>query len=89
MFLNQVSQDKPKTNNRTKEKAIKKKPFPLETSCFFNALADEDFDLLQLTQEKRPELVAVVNQEGNDTTHTTGENVFHVYFAHLKTSYVD
>ena len=36
-----------------------------------------------------PELVAVVNQEGNDTTHTTGENVFHVYFPHLKTSYVD
>ena len=87
MFLNQVSQDKPKTNNRTKEKAIKKNP--LETSCFFNALTDEDFDLLQLTQEKRPELVTVVNQEGNDTTHTAGENVFHVYFAHLKTSYVD
>ena len=56
---------------------------------FFNALADEDFDLLQLTEEERPELVAVVNQEGNDTTHTTGESIFHVYFAHLKTSYVD
>ena len=51
---------------------------------FFNALADEDFDLLQLTEEKRP-----VNQEGNDTTHTTGESILHVYFAHLKTSYVD
>ena len=53
---------------------------------FFNALADEDFDLLQLTEEERAELVAVVNQEGNDTTHTTGESIFHVYFAHLKTS---
>ena len=56
---------------------------------FFNALAHEDSDLLQLTEEKRPELVAVVNQEGNDTTHTTGKSIFHVYFAHLKTSYVD
>ena len=55
----------------------------------FNALTDEDFDLLQQTEEKRPELVAVVNQEGNDTTHTTGESIFHVYFAHLKTSYID
>ena len=55
----------------------------------FNALADEDFDLLQLTEEKRPELVAVVNQEGNDTTHTTGESIFHVYLAHLKTSHID
>ena len=56
---------------------------------FFNALADEDFDLLWLTEEERAELVAVVNQEGNDTTHTTGESIFHVYVAHLKTSYVD
>ena len=56
---------------------------------FFNALTDEDFDLLQLTEEERAELVAVVNQEGNDTTHTTGTSIFHVYFAHLKTSYVD
>ena len=56
---------------------------------FFNALADEDFDLLQLTEEERAELVAVVNQEGNDTTHTTGESIFHVYIALLKTSYVD
>ena len=31
----------------------------------------------------------MANQEGNDTTHTTGESTFHVYFAHLKTSYVD
>ena len=68
---------------------------PSQSTCafsdgqFFNALADEDFDLLQLTEEKRPELVAVVNQEGNDTTHTTGESILHVYFAHLKTSYVD
>ena len=54
---------------------------------FFNSLEDKDFDLLQLTEEKRHELVAVVNQEGNDTTHTTGESIFHVYFAHLKTSY--
>ena len=43
---------------------------------FFNALADEDFDPLQLTEEERAELVAVVNQEGNDTTHTTGESIF-------------
>ena len=42
---------------------------------FFNAFADEDFDLLQLTEEERAELVAVVNQEGNDTTHTTGESI--------------
>ena len=54
-----------------------------------NALSDDDFDLLQLTEEERAELVAVVNQEGNDTTHTTGKSIFHVYFAHLKTSYVD
>ena len=40
---------------------------------FFNALADEDFDLLQLTEEERAELVAVVNQKGNDTKHTTRE----------------
>ena len=33
---------------------------------FFNALTDEDFDLLQLTEEERAELVAVVNQEGNE-----------------------
>ena len=56
---------------------------------FFNAPADEDFDLLQLTEEERAGLVAVVNQEGNDTTHTTGESIFHVYFAYLKTRYVD
>ena len=56
---------------------------------FFNTLSDEDFDLLQLTEEERAELVAVVNQEGNDTTHTTGESIFHVYFTHLKASYVD
>ena len=56
---------------------------------FFNALADEDFDLLQLTEEERAELAAVVNQEGNDNTHTAGENIFHVYIALLKTSYVD
>ena len=56
---------------------------------FFNTLADEDFDLLQLTEEERAELVAVVNQEGNDTTHTTGESISHVYIALLKTSYVD
>ena len=56
---------------------------------FFNALADQDFDLLQLTEEERAELVAVVNQEGNDTTNTTGESIFHVYIALLKTSYVD
>ena len=56
---------------------------------FFNTLADEDFDLLQLTEEKKPELVAVVNQEGNDTMDTTGESIFHVYIAHLKTSYFD
>ena len=56
---------------------------------FFNALADENFDLLQLTEEERAELVALVNQEGNDTTHTTGESIFHVYIALLKTSYVD
>ena len=56
---------------------------------FFNALTDEDFDLLQLTEEERAELVAVVNQEGNDTMHTTGESIFHVYIAHLKTNYVD
>ena len=55
----------------------------------FNALADGDFDLLQLIEEERAELVAVVNQEGNDTTHTTGKSIFHVYFSHLKTSYVD
>ena len=58
-------------------------------SDFFKALADGDFDLLQLTEEKRPELVAVVNQEENDATQTTGESIFHVYFAHLITSYVD
>ena len=58
-------------------------------SDFFNALADEDFDLLQLTEEERTELVYVVNQEGNDTMHTTGKSIFHVYFARLKTSYVD
>ena len=45
---------------------------------FFNALADEDFDLLQLTEEERAELVAVVNQEGNDTTHTTGNSISHI-----------
>ena len=28
---------------------------------FFNALAEEGFDLLQLTEEERAELVAVVN----------------------------
>ena len=56
---------------------------------FFNALADEDFDLLQLTEEERAEIVAVVNQEGNDTTYTTGESIFHVYIALLNTSYVD
>ena len=56
---------------------------------FFNTHADEGFDLLQLTEEERAELVAVVNQEGNDTMHTTGKNIFHVYFAHFKTSYVD
>ena len=56
---------------------------------FFNAFTDEDFDLLQLTEEERAELVAVVNQERNDTTHTTGKSIFHVYFVHLKTSYVD
>ena len=35
---------------------------------FFNALTDEDFDLLQLTEEERAELdlVAVINQEGNE-----------------------
>ena len=43
---------------------------------FFNALADEDFDLLQLTEEERAELVGVVNQKGNDTTHTTGKSIF-------------
>ena len=34
----------------------------------FNALTDEDFDLLQLTEEERAELdlVAVVNREGNE-----------------------
>ena len=58
------------------------------TATFFKALADEDFDLLQLTEEERAELVAVVNQEGNDTMHSTGESIFHVYIAHLKTSYV-
>ena len=56
---------------------------------FFNALANKDFDLLQLTEEERAELVAVVNQEGNDTMHTTGESIFHVYIVFLKTSYVD
>ena len=62
---------------------------------FFNALADEDFDLLQLTEKERAQLVAVVNQEGNDTMHTAGESIFRVYFTHLvyfaylKTSYVD
>ena len=61
----------------------------ISDSDFFYALADEDFDLLQLTEEKRPELVAVVNQEGKDTTHTTAESIFYVYLAHLKTSYVD
>ena len=56
---------------------------------FFNAPTDEDLDLLQLTEEERAELVAVVNQEGNDTAHTTGKSIFHVYFVHLKTNYVD
>ena len=34
----------------------------------FNALTDEDFDLLQLTEEERAELdlVALVNREGNE-----------------------
>ena len=51
--------------------------------------SDEDFDLLQLTEDERAELMAVVNQEGNDAIHTRGKSIFHVYFAHLKTSYVD
>ena len=42
-----------------------------------------------MTEEERAELVAVVNQEGNDTMHTTGKSIFHVYFARLKTSHVD
>ena len=39
--------------------------FSLDDS--FNALTDEDFDLLQLTEEERAELdlVALVNREGN------------------------
>ena len=49
---------------------------------FFNALTEENFDLLQLTEEERAEIVAVVNQEGNDTTHTTGKSIFHVHFVH-------
>ena len=32
---------------------------------FFNTLTDEDY-LLQLIEEERAELVAVVNQEGNE-----------------------
>ena len=56
---------------------------------FFNALTDKDFDLLQVTEEERAELVAVVNQKGNDTTHTMGKSIFHMYFTHLKTSHVD
>ena len=32
----------------------------------FNALTDEDFDLLQLTEEERAELVTVVSREGNE-----------------------
>ena len=50
---------------------------------FFNVLTNEDFDLLQLTEEERAELVAVVNQEGNDTTHTTGKSIFLVYFVYF------
>ena len=50
---------------------------------FFNALTDEDFDLLQLTEEERAELVAIVNKEGNDTTHTTGKSIFLVYFVYF------
>ena len=40
--------------------------FSLDDS--FNALTDEDFDLLQLTEEERAELdlVALVNREGNE-----------------------
>ena len=47
---------------------------------FFNALTDEDFDLLPLTKEERAELV---NQEGNDTAHPTGKSIFHLYFVQL------
>ena len=54
------------------------------TATFSMHSQTKDFDLLQLTEEKRP-----VNQEGNDTMRTTGESIFHVYIAHLKTSYVD